>query len=553
MESAEPEKNKRTSPLRHGVAWLDDENSNLYDLTVANYSVEDIASLHQRTVYSIQLKQIWMGLRTKAKKIEDSNPILPWVDTSSLPFEYSANVNWIPNHEGSAKTFFHKSKTSKIGDADNGSPKRKRVIREHYKSFSILDKKSLIELYQSDRMMFFQLLVDSLVEEIKSYNFKKEPDSNSRSQDIFLSRLGLNSDEDGITTLQALGDKYSVTRERIRQLEKGAYGRMQYLFRRNFQTLDFLEILIELHPHRIGAIAKTRILIALENSGLSYACIYLLGAWALKLMGEQSSQASNLGTAKKTLQKIRQEQRKLEKSSDKSPKGGAQKEYSRKLYMNFFPRIIWPKNIRLKLDFPNTALREAKDPIMFESKKMAKTIYCENKTELAVLMGFESIPEIKRYSEQPFEIPYRLEGRARRYFPDTILEFLDGRQAVVEVKGGNALVSLQTLSKAYYATQELARIGLGYVIIDKLGNGLSTVRNTEINQEVETKFLRLIDEHGTLFWKDILKNFDKVPQLHRQLQAVVLKRKLYMGNYPYSFRRTETEDKEQIFEFANHL
>jgi hypothetical protein len=43
---------------------------------------------------------------------------------------------------------------------------------------------------------------------------------------------------------------------------------------------------------------------------------------------------------------------------------------------------------------------------------------------------------VKKFSYQPFRLPYKLDGKTHTYFPDFLLEFKDGRRFLVELKGG---------------------------------------------------------------------------------------------------------------------
>jgi len=59
----------------------------------------------------------------------------------------------------------------------------------------------------------------------------------------------------------------------------------------------------------------------------------------------------------------------------------------------------------------------------------------------------EQIKEIAFYQEQPFVIPYELDGTQRTYYPDVFFVIEDGRGVVVEVKPRYQMALHENLTK----------------------------------------------------------------------------------------------------------
>lgn len=53
----------------------------------------------------------------------------------------------------------------------------------------------------------------------------------------------------------------------------------------------------------------------------------------------------------------------------------------------------------------------------------------------------EADPKVKRFVYEPFKIPYKVRGKKKNYIPDFLVEYVDGREELVEIKPA-ALVDL---------------------------------------------------------------------------------------------------------------
>jgi len=68
------------------------------------------------------------------------------------------------------------------------------------------------------------------------------------------------------------------------------------------------------------------------------------------------------------------------------------------------------------------------------SVKAGKKIRFQSSYELAACKQIELDPTIRTYDRGRFGIPYSLNGKDRNYYPDFILEYVDGSRAVLEIK-----------------------------------------------------------------------------------------------------------------------
>lgn len=72
-----------------------------------------------------------------------------------------------------------------------------------------------------------------------------------------------------------------------------------------------------------------------------------------------------------------------------------------------------------------------------ESSKSSGPCKYRSGWEASLMSWFDAEPSVLRYAYEAVAIPYvsnARSGRVRRYFPDFVVEFTDGRRVMVEVK-----------------------------------------------------------------------------------------------------------------------
>lgn len=71
---------------------------------------------------------------------------------------------------------------------------------------------------------------------------------------------------------------------------------------------------------------------------------------------------------------------------------------------------------------------------LFDSAKNNKKMHYRSKFEWGVYEALELMPNVKGYVAEPFPIKYQFEGVVRNYHPDLLIELVDGRREVWEIK-----------------------------------------------------------------------------------------------------------------------
>jgi hypothetical protein len=73
------------------------------------------------------------------------------------------------------------------------------------------------------------------------------------------------------------------------------------------------------------------------------------------------------------------------------------------------------------------------NPKKYSGKNKAFCIY-RSSWERTLMHHFDNDPKIKKWCSECIEIPYYFNGKQRRYYPDFLIEDLDGREVLIEVK-----------------------------------------------------------------------------------------------------------------------
>lgn len=112
----------------------------------------------------------------------------------------------------------------------------------------------------------------------------------------------------------------------------------------------------------------------------------------------------------------------------------------------------------------------------FCSKKTGKTIFCHSSWESLRVRAFERDAAIVTYRKDPVRIPYSLNGRAHYYVPDFLIEYLDGRHVLEELKPAfNFIHKREEVTAKFTAAKQFCKqAGLQFRILTTVGE-LGTV------------------------------------------------------------------------------
>lgn len=127
----------------------------------------------------------------------------------------------------------------------------------------------------------------------------------------------------------------------------------------------------------------------------------------------------------------------------------------------------------------------------FCSQKNRRMIRCESLLEMSFLFLAEFAKNVIAFDEQPVTISYRLDGRARRYTPDFVLHWADGRHWYVEVKPSERLNTEENQLKFGAIAEHFTSLGDVFITATELEIKISTrqyhVRNLlRVRQEQQS-------------------------------------------------------------------
>ena len=100
------------------------------------------------------------------------------------------------------------------------------------------------------------------------------------------------------------------------------------------------------------------------------------------------------------------------------------------------------------------------------AKKCVQPIKYRSSWELTVAIHLDNDPTVKSFEYESVKIPYMLNVRTRKirnYIPDFIVQYIDGRKVIIEVKRTSALNNLIVMKKASAAREWAAKNGMEYV------------------------------------------------------------------------------------------
>jgi len=101
------------------------------------------------------------------------------------------------------------------------------------------------------------------------------------------------------------------------------------------------------------------------------------------------------------------------------------------------------------------------------SDLLDRNVACESKLEERFFRRVESSGLVQWYVEQPFPIEYTdRNGKARRYWPDALLQLVDGRWLLVEVKPLFFFIEENEQRKWSAAVGRCKERGVGFLVVD---------------------------------------------------------------------------------------
>ena len=175
----------------------------------------------------------------------------------------------------------------------------------------------------------------------------------------------------------------------------------------------------------------------------------------------------------------------------------------------------------------------------FFSRKMEREVQYESQLEFNFFYRLEKMSEVIFFQEQPFVVPYEIDGKNRNYYPDVLFVLEDGRGVVVEIKPTFMMPIEINLIKFNALEKFCAEKGLGLLFTDGR-KSIQEVCQTDINREFEESILNALN-NGSITGYQYRKIRDKYNLSKFELLALILKNGLSWNLKPFKLRKSRKE------------
>jgi hypothetical protein len=350
-------------------------------------------------------------------------------------------------------------------------------------------------------------------------------------------RLGL---VDGTPwTLQAIAEVLGISRERVRQLEKRIMRKLRYrrsMGKPGSAGNEFRQYLFEvLRPGELGDLDR---LTTFVHDELSYLparthigpLLDLLAAW-MKASGGSFSE-SDLTT--RVAERLREREAALQREAKLERNQAAFQAY-------LDSAVIWPRRcckveLPLAIECQRDMNPESQGQVgAFQSAKLGRLVQYESQLEQQFLTRLEQSAHVIYYQEQPFRIPYTIDGSSRRiYIPDVFFVLANNRGVVAEVKPRHQIVLSANLRKWLLLRDFCEEHGSGRLVTD----GRVDIRafwEHQVPQAYRDDVLATL-AGGPLTWP----RYNDIRQQHsaswNDFISLILQRQLYWTVHPFCLR-----------------
>ena len=105
----------------------------------------------------------------------------------------------------------------------------------------------------------------------------------------------------------------------------------------------------------------------------------------------------------------------------------------------------------------------------FQSSKMQKPLHYRSGYEATIYECLDVDADVNAFDVEPFEVPYLHKGKARKYIPDLIVQFIDGSTEIWEIKPASQTLLEVNKNKWMAATKACKNRGWKFVVITEKG------------------------------------------------------------------------------------
>ena len=350
-------------------------------------------------------------------------------------------------------------------------------------------------------------------------------DLQHRNSQIFCKRIGLIEAEK--TTLQALGEEYGITRERVRQICNKAIRRScrkqdgLYECRR-----ELFDIIKEYTPSQFVVLVYEGLMTLTNRYFVELFLKLLFQMRDTNLINELGVRYYDVvKQERKNIQAAERQRKKIEKLASKLNRVVVFPGEARK-YCASLSGVLPKREVceHIEAESGETELNKCIRPVQYESK-----------LELNVLLQLDCIPWVKEINTQCIEIPYEFDGREHIYYPDIVIKTQDDRICILECKPMIRMAIYQNIVKFRALHQYCHKYGFGYAILDDRLHAFKDILDADYSVEFAEKLQECCLKYGYLKWRDILRlaNESKTKLTATALTSIIVQRRMKLYLYPY--------------------
>ncbi|MEU9867731.1 TnsA endonuclease N-terminal domain-containing protein [Actinomadura sp. NPDC048021] len=345
-----------------------------------------------------------------------------------------------------------------------------------------------------------------------------------RLGEIMAARLGLRGDA---RTLQAIGDHLGVSRERVRQLQNKAAGRLVRRARQPGTPGASLATLLERHggdgsdeefADRIYELAATTFTVSQRTSLpllLAAAGFYRADATRIAALALQRASARSASA----------------KADQRAEGGRAERWVARWLAHTHWPADPGSPPSRDSLR-ASRGIEMDELAGLYPSTKLGRKVAFESGLERNVIDALEHCERIAYFQEQPCVVDYHYGTRARRYHPDLLIVTDDGRTVLIEVKPLWEIALSINRAKARAARSMAHRNGWGWLSVAGLRTERDLIDRT-IPPSGHHALSTALAANGSLSWAQVQALRERSELRLVDVSAYALQHDVHLQLMPY--------------------
>ena len=350
-----------------------------------------------------------------------------------------------------------------------------------------------------------------------------------RDRAVLTQRLAL--DGDAPLTLQSIGERMGITRERVRQLQNRALDRMcRRRVPPGVRQYARQAIAAVLNQAQSAGAETGESLLTLAEAALPAVPVGLAAQVLAQLAGHSRQVSKHVAAEAITLRVVRDAELASEARQAQFTKRAAA------LLTRLLADTEWPGGRKPAPPQSLIIPQRGHDAETWESVKLGRKVAFESRTELSLIRALDMAPQVTWFCEQPAAIGYIFAGRHRTYYPDLLAATKDGYCILIEVKPLLDMPLAINQAKAAAARAFCARNGWGFLVTD-LRRSLNDLLTMPVPAEASRQFADALRETGTMTWQDIKVHRTRCGLSAVQVAALATQRGWYIRLSPY--RMTE--------------